>query len=262
MGEIPPALNSPDIVYGVAVSDDEHFAEELARVSLSNEIGARVTNEKRLKTSERNGQVSEDYFEDIKVSSSMLIRGAKKIIKRLDDGRYKVYQYINKKAYVSERIDAYNKFVGEVKEYAKTEGPHKVNLILGSMYNAYASVNDTLLNFLYPKSINFKETLERDIKVLYDRAKTVRIWDGGQHGVMAYEMNHHPLPGFEYQNSNGEWVSPIVFKTADTQEVTNDDSKKRWACIDGIVGKTYHILYEELVDGKYMKIPVPDLFYF
>jgi len=192
----------------------------------------------------------------------MLIRGAKKIVKTLDDGTYKVYQYLNKRTYVDDRINAYNKFVGEVEKYKETDSPHKINLVLGSMYNAYASVNDTLLNFLYPKSINFKETLERDIRTVYDRAKSIRIWDGKEHGVMAYEMNHHPLPGFEYKNQLGNWVSPVVFKTADTQEVTNDDTKKRWACIDDIVGKTYHILYEEIQNGKYIKIQVPDFFYF
>ena len=79
---------------------------------------------------------------------------------------------------------------------------------------------------------------------------------------MAYESNHYPLPGFEYKKPN-EWVAPTVFKTIDAQEVTRDDTKKRWAHVEGIVNNTaYHILYEELVDGKYMKIPVPDLFYF
>ncbi len=263
--------NRPDYITGYGVAKTEAAADSLAMISLARAIYTDVISETTSKYYDDGKKKRQSYFNNVSLSTRIRIIGAEKQVNRLKRGMYEVYRYFNKQEYINARImicmekmcEAERLMAAEdsVKNY-RSNNPHNVNLVLGSLYTAYVSVNDSLLNFLYPKSVNLKETLKTEIKTVYERAKSIQIWDGKEHGTMAYERNHYPLPGFEYRKSN-EWVAPTVFKTIETQEVTRDDTKKRWAHVEGIVNNTaYHILYEELVDGKYMKIPVPDLFYF
>ncbi len=266
-------LNNPDYIYGVGIAKTEAAADSLAMLSMARAIYTDVTNETSMRVHSDGVKSNRSYDNNVSLKTRIRIVGSKKLVNRIKRKEYEVYRYFNKKEYIDQHLSVYeykrmeaDKLMfaeSHIKNY-RSDNPHNVNLVLGSLYTAYEAVNDTLLNLLYPKSVVLRETLKSEIKTVYDRAKSIRIWDGGQHGIMAKDNNNNPLPGFEYQNDKGEWVSPTVFKTMDEkQEVTRDDTKKRWAHVEGIVNNTaYHILYEELVDGKYMKIPVPDLFYF
>ena len=252
-----------DYLVGHSIAKTEAAADSLALISLAREFYTDVVSETSSKFYDDGRSRKQTYSNNVELKTRIRIAGAKKYVNRIRRGEYEVYRYFNKKEYVEERIYSYTHYLNEAERYRNSDYPHRTNLVLGSMYNAYVSLNDTLLSLLYPKSVNLKETLKREIKTTYDLAEHVYLWNSDSHGKMIKEQNNRPLLGFEYMSKTGEWVVPIVFKEIERQEVTRDDKKKRWACVDNLgSSREYHVLYEELEMGRYVKIVVPEEFYF
>lgn len=289
-------IPSDAYLYGVGMSYNEESADSVAMLSLSRSIYTKVTSESERTVSEVDGKYSDSFVKKTGLSSTIGITGAKKDVSIGADGQYVVYRYIDKEAYVSERINRYSDCMHEGSDYEDggafyyDDLKHRKNLALGSYYKAYEALVDTtgILNLLYGKEkVDFlKQKALKSIETIYyngwehiyvdplDRRKSA----SGYRVVYPYsnQLITEYLYAFEYYD-NGEWKKPVAY-------YEKEDTNYNKAIKDDSIGDTnytramiafspktdergrfdfieYRWIFEEKVNGMYVQIQVPERFY-
>lgn len=286
---------SDSYLYGVGISFSEESADSTAMLSLSRSIHTRVTSESERIVSEVNGKYSDSFTKRTGLSSSIGISGAKKDVSVNADGQYVVYRYIDKYAYVKERLDRYSEYMELGRKYDgnpfKDTVKHRINLGLGAYYRAYETTVDTtgLFTVLYGKEKveRLRETAIENIRSLYyknwleipvanvDRYKG----DCPYRVVYAYsgQTVTHYLYGFEYFDGK-VWRKPVSFHEENDGMYSNpynDDSVGEMQFEAAFIEFTpkmndrrqyempeWRWLFEEKIGNVYVKIDVPEWMYY
>ena len=287
-------IPSDSYLYGVGMSFNEESADSVAMLSLSRSIYTRVTSESERTVSEVDGKYSDSFVKKSGLSSSIGLSGTKKAVSVNSDGQYVVYRYIDKEAYVAERIEAYSGYMQKGRDLEDVEShdemKHRKNLVLGYYYKAYRSLADTtgMLNLFYGKErVNsLREKALKHIETAYYNGweyiytdPTDRLDTGSGHRVIRPYSSRFItdyLYGFEYRD-NGEWKRPVAFyekgdKYRDRRY--DDDSIGEKNYCRAVISFTpkadkygkygfleYRWLFEEKVNGIYVRIDVPEWMY-
>jgi hypothetical protein len=256
-------LDNPDFAYGVGISKNEYSADSVAMLALSDAIYKEVSNESNYTIEENNGVISESYTKSVSLSSSIRIAGAKKLVSVLPDGKYKVYYYINKKEYIGSHLGRYVEYMREFSEYEKSDDPHSVNYMLGSLYMAYSEVDDPTLNILSKESAIYKADAASKIEKIY---KDCDIYLSARKAnspgwFMVREENSKSLPGFKCVGNDGKWGSPIAFYDYEQMPCGTDKDTYKWGLIN-IVGRKYRLTYEREIGDSAVEISVPEKFHY
>ena len=284
-----------NILYGVGVSYNEESADSVAMLSLSRTIRTRVVNESEHVISENNGSSDDRFKKRTALYSTVEILGAKKHVEIDPDGRYVVYRYIDKERYVGERIEQYSHYMEmgnslNVRVVFDTL-KHRKNLLLGCYYRAYEAVSDTtgLFSLLYGREraeVLAGLAMESLMNAYYngweyiyvDEQDGMRTEDGARlvHGYSSILITDK-LYAFEYFDGVSWSVPPFLFESAGDYHL---NMKSSWSVGEqdyeraliqfspsrdsrGIfVPLEYRWLFEEKINGVYVKIDVPERFYY
>ena len=258
-------IGNPDYIYGVGYSKKESVADTAALVSLARAISVRVENESVREVEETGRRFSERRFKRTNLSTSIKVDGAKKYVEKRGK-EYVVYYYINKQEYIDDHILTLGTGIANADYYESSDDPHAINYILGELYTAYTAVDDALLNALYEKSISYKEYLLSEIRRQYENS-CIRLSARKTKSYNWYEVteeNRKPLPGFEYRDMDGRWVSPSIFYDSDRVRCEGNPSEYKWALVRMDAGGdngNYRLTFEREVDGRNVRVFVPDEFY-
>lgn len=279
------------IIYGVGVAYDIEKADSMAIFDLSRSLRVMVTNETTHAVSEENGKYSDAFTKKTGLSSSIELRGSRKKITVDRDGMYTVYRYIDKNAYVSERMDMYYGYLERgreiscIKMYLDTL-KHRKNLALGYLYRAYEAVSedDTLLRLF----IGDTEVDSRKSEALNEIARVYRAdwgdiyvdssdgmkYSSGTRRVYLYSGSSATKNLFAFEYFDGhKWTRPTAFyESGDIyfSRPKGSDSyggKNHYRAIliytpsDRMVAE-YRWLFEEKVGNVYVKINVPEFMYY
>ena len=284
-------------LYGVGMSHSEESADSVAMLSLSRSIYTKVTSESERIVSEVDGKYSDSFVKRTGLSSSIGITGAKKDVSVGADGQYVVYRYIDKEAYIADRIGRYSDNMNKGYDYeesnpmSKDSLKHRKNLALGSYYKAYEALVDTtgILNLLYGKEkVDFfkGKALERIENLYYNGWERIHV-DNADHRKSSSGFRVvYPYSGqfiteylyaFEYYD-NGEWKRPVAYyEKGDStySRASKDDTIGETDYTRAIIAYTpktnergwfelieYRWLFEEKVDGMYVKLNVPEWMYY
>ena len=266
-------LYNDDYVYGAGITDSA------AMVSLASTIKTNIVNEINYTISESNKRITEDYKKDIKLSSSLLIEGAKLYLTGDNKGNTIYYRYINRKQYIDNQIDLYNYYLSEIERIKGSNCKHEINLLLGYYYLAYQALDTPLMTaFCGDKYASIKNEIINRASILYVSKEygylclNQKKWYGYT-ATMAgrFDVNGDSQPidliGFEYFLDN-EWKSSDYFSTEAYQEVNisktpNDNMRYRMCILKSDNSKIrYRKLYETYCYGFYTKIEVPESWYF
>ena len=258
-------IHNPDYIYGVGYSNRKDAADTAALVSLARAIDVKVTSESVREVEESGRNFTERHFRRTNLTTSIKIEGAKKYVEK--QGRnYVVYYYINKEEYIDERLRIYGTCLANIDVYEMSDDPHAINYILGSLYTAYVAMDDALLNALYKESVSYRNYALSELRRRYKEAHillSVRETKA-RNFYEVREENEKPLPGFEYEDISGKWVSPSVFYDKDRMVCEGNPSEYKWAVVN-MKGRKYNekyrLTYEKEVAGRSVKISVPEEFY-
>lgn len=256
-------LNNPDYIYGIGVAETESAADSTAMLSLSRAIYTDVTNYSHHEYEESGGKFTETYRNSVSLDTRIRISGAKKWLDVLANGKYRVYYYINTREYIDSRVAKYNEWLGIADSYRNHKEPHAVNYALGSLFCAYIIMDDELLNAIYPESKSNMRNVFEEIQRINRHNEFIlskRTDERRPNWARIRNEKNYPLPGFEYVNLEGKWVSPAYFLDEDLNSCS-DRGSIRWADID-TRGRLYRLTYEIKVDGRDVKLDVPDRFYY
>lgn len=260
-------LHSKDYIYGCGATDDD------ALISLAKQISAFVETGTVSKIKEINGEVTEEFVKTESVTSNINVTDTEQ---QYYGGKY--YRYINKSNYINSHLAVYRSYIEQAKEYDGSNKKHELNLILGCYYKAYEAINTPLMEVFSPSVISYKAELIRRAKTLYN---------SGKYGILSVNYEHFPgyyvsmsgisdpedtiqpatLIGFEYKY-NGEWLMPyymstVIYQDGDIDAYANDDAKYKMGLVKGNPSHIeYRKLYEEFDGMYYIKISVPDEWYF
>ena len=266
-------IGNPAYKYGMGNSDDE------ALVSLAKTIRASVSSESSHSVYESGKKFGETYSSESKVISSVELRGESLPAKI----KGKWYRYINKEEFIDARKRIVMEYLSLADSLRGSGKKHEQNLILGCYYLAYRAIDSDVMDALYDKNIDTKEYIIRMARESYKLnyaeygylaisysvpsiSKTYVSVGAGR--LDGYLCQPAPLFGFEYYE-NGIWKTPNFFmkKVFNLDEgISNVDSDMeihRSCAINGIKTQfSYRLLHEEYDNGRYIKLNVPDWWYF
>ena len=265
-------LENSSYIYGVGETDEE------ALLSLSRSITAVAYSRTDYAVSDVDGKVKKEFNKESSVTSSVNLVAVSKCLR--SNGLY--YRYINKNEYLADAEAEYHKYIKKAIDLYGTNCKHEPNLILGCYYLAYCSIDNELSEILGGKKFkrlkdNAKE-MARDAYLsseygwlVLEEPNTsinrtfVKICGGNEDFDNAQPAN---LFGFEYE-LDGVWVSSMFFMErafcTENYSVTQNVGEKEYkmCSIVGIPKKSYYrVLYETYEDGVYMKLDVPNDWYF
>lgn len=258
---------APSYVYGVGMDWDECRADSLALFSFARSVGVRIVSNSEYRFEEAGNVYENNFKRESIIDSRLYVDGLKKKVE-YDGGVFTVYYYINKDEYIQTRMSAYEKYLKMAREQQKNNNPHKFNLFIGYMYKAYCELNSELLNMLYPVSRERKESLYEEIRRSYMRLAckdgnmgeyylAKRKYSDGL--LLIRDENLSVLPDFEYYSFNGTWDAPHSYLNQ-----RNEPCNRENAIITFVdnTNAVYRFVYEEILGGEIVKIPVPEEFYF
>lgn len=275
--------NNENYFYGCGYGTTLEEADRDALVNLARSIEVKVSNKvvNTNKTVTKEGKIISRTNENISVSivdTRVLIKRSKISVKK-QWGKYKVYRYINKKEYVKESENTYNKIMSYIETFPAEPQGRDVNLLLGVYYRAYLAIDDVVLDILDENFIYKKEVLKRKARNLYGRTPSLYEYDRTNLGYVCTNpgSERKMMYAFEYSGDGGKtWHTPIDFQTETKRNIYNrmdgDYSivSKYMTCWvqrnfrTSNTGKNMmcRILYEVLENGQTIKIDVPDEWYF
>lgn len=149
-------INDDDYVYAEGYGDTIEKADTNALNALSRNLKSHIISSYEYKSYKHNDERIEYYGNNIKIYSNLIIKESYQYVDTLFKSGYKVYRYINKKNYVSDRLKKIESILNIHKKYPRT-----LNLILGEYYYAYNILDDDLMELFYPKSKALKNELKR-----------------------------------------------------------------------------------------------------
>lgn len=174
----------------------------------------------------------------------------------------------------------YDLYLLHMDEAARIKGSnvkHEKNLLLGCYYMAYSAL-DTPIMEGYPDTKDKKEELLKLAASLYSsggygflmlvgkRCNGYEVSMGGQIDRFG-DTEPIELVGFEYLN-DGEWNAPVELSAKLNFDVDMSDDPftdvryRRGSIISDSPDIQYRILYERYLNGRYVKIDVPQSWYF
>lgn len=255
-------LTSPDYVYGYASGTKESEADSLALISFAKSVNVRVSVNTIRSLVESYSGVDELYKSDLCISTNVNVSGVKKLV-TLQDDIWTVYYYFNKKKYYEDSISEYNSNLEKAESFNSSSNPHAKNFVLGYLYMAYLSVSNELLGMLYPSVKIIKDDLGERIRERYRTmgyllsARNVGLTNPS--GILLIrDENAKTLPGFEYLNEEGAWVTPKSFCDSDGNDCGKDNAK--WAYVYNAT-REYRFLFE--LESRFgpVVLKIPDNFY-
>ena len=182
-------------VYGEGFGNTIEEADKNALNSLANSIKVNVQSYSEYNIHMNEYDVKKTYSERILTFTNIIIKDSHiKIIKTSDDC-FKIYRYIDKKAYVEERLNKINDILYKHKNYART-----INLMLGEYYYAYKIYDDQLMALFYPQSIPKKEELK---KKAINLQKCISVEETSK---LYFNIRNESIPlyGIDYQSIDNE----------------------------------------------------------
>lgn len=244
-------LNSPAYVYGSAVSQDETRADSLALVSLARAVNVRIS-------AGPDGKIRMDS------PGGFDMNGIRRYSRR--KGRNcEVYYYINKQEYIEDQLKEYNECISTAEFYKESATVHAKNLALGYYYLAWKAASSGVMQSLYPDAEHLATNALELIRDTYNHmgyflsARNVGATTPSKI-ILVRDENAKVLPGFEYKDFNGRWVTPTQFCDHDAEPCT-DIGEAKWAYVDN-TDKEFRFRFEILVGGELVKIDVPEEFYY
>lgn len=269
-------IGNSDFVYAKGVAKTQIDAENAALLSLSNTIGAKVTNVTSYSVTERNGSKTESYRKDIGVNSSITLGDEVDTYVETQGRKYIVYKYINKREYINRQKQIYKRCLALKDSIYRncTEIKHSKNLMLGQYYFAYMALNTPIMDAYSPGNIELKDKLLKEIKECYVK--------DGRFGFMSLYQDKDPrgyyarmlgqrtkgVYGFEYLYE-GKWVMPQYYyfsvsllKPDGTDDAFSHSITPRCLIVTTSCKIHYRLLYEYQKDGELYRIDVPESWYF
>lgn len=174
----------------------------------------------------------------------------------------------------------YDLYLFQMDEAARLKGSnvkHEKNLLLGCYYMAYSALDIPIMEG-YPDTKDKKEELLKLAASLYSsgeygflmlvgkRCNGYEVSMGGQIDRFG-DTEPIELVGFEYLN-DGEWNAPVELSAKLNFDVDMSDDPytevryRRGSIISDSPDIQYRILYELYLNGRYVKIDVPQSWYF
>ena len=269
-------LHSVDYVYGMGRGDSVFAADSAAMLSLSMSLRTHVVNETSHTIRETNKGITSVFEKNVSLDSSIDLSDSQNYVLRDNDG-YIVYRYFNKRKYIDTHMSQYLFFMQKANEIKGTNVKHEKNLLLGCYYLAYLAL-DTPIMDLYGNIEDNKKDIIKMARETYccndygTLAFIAKKWNGYEVS-MAGQIDRFgdtepiELVGFEYFNEF-EWANPkcLSSKCNFDENLSNDPNtnvKYRRGVVEVKHPQVfYHILYEKYDGGRYIKIEVPDKWYF
>ena len=265
-------LCNEDYIYGMGLSSSEEEASDAAMLALSRTIRTFVVNETEQCVEEENGAIDESYKKKVALLSSIRIYGARKY-ETFSEGIYTVYYYLNRREYVNNRLDECKKYIAMANHYEQMKDAHRMNLLLGSLYHAYEAVNTDVMAALYPDTESIKEhLLARMRENSTVKKNNLQASKTTHYSCTVSECNGKEVPDFEYVNRAGEFRKPLErvkrYTNGQFPLFYGEDPDIEDVLIDYVPEKNrlcsihYRLLYEDVIEGEYIRLQVPEEFYF
>lgn len=173
--------------------------------------------------------------------------------------------------------DLYLLHMDEVARIKGSNVKHEKNLLLGCYYMAYSALDTPIMEGC-PDTKDKKEELLKLAASLYSSGeygflmlvgKTRNGYEVSMGGMIDRFGDTEPieLVGFEYLN-DGEWNAPVelsaklYFDVDMSDDPFTDVRYRRGSIISDSPDIQYRILYERYLNGRYVKIDVPQSWYF
>lgn len=269
-------LHSDDYIYGMGRGDTVFAADSSAMLSLSMSLRTGVVNTSSHMIEKEGGKITSVFKKNVSLDSSIDLPDTRNYVTRAGD-EYIVYRYLNKKEYIDSHISQYLSYMAMADSVRGSNVKHEKNLLLGCYYLAYKAI-DTPIMDLYTDTESNKIDIARRAREVYHSGDygflmfVGKKWNGyevSMGGQVDRFGDTEPIEliGFEYVN-DGKWLNPVGLSVKRNFDVgMSDDPNTNVRYRRGLVETDsphvfYRILYEKYEDGRYVKIQVPDEWYF
>lgn len=265
-------LNNPNYIYGEGVGKTVEEADTRAMQALTSRIKTKVNNHTTYTLTSENRKVSERFEKNVNLNSSMdvedsqrdVVYGKKKIT---------VIRYVNRTEYYKQHISKYQNYrnlADSLERSYRESGPHRTNLILGALYNAYCALDTDMMDVFSSENEDIKSNLVKEAEYYYlhyDAYEALRKYEWHNYTSEVWAKNSN-VPGFKYL-SNGKWESPnCYYALIDDKVQSIENPMPAYRICTCYIDMPYEKIvsirlnYEMAKGNQYIIMDVPEKWYF